>query len=119
MREDEDEDFGAPDLRVLQANERTLLAWIRTSLALIAFGFVVARIRIFAVGIEPHPAMLPIGVSFVLLGVISNVLATYRFGQVRRAILANEPVVPGTGLVYALAGGLAIFGTVLAVVLLD
>jgi len=31
------------DPRVLYAAERTLLAWIRTGLALMGFGFVVAR----------------------------------------------------------------------------
>jgi putative membrane protein len=32
------------DPRQLQANERTLLAWVRTGLALVTFGFVVAGI---------------------------------------------------------------------------
>jgi putative membrane protein len=31
------------DPRVVQANERTLLAWLRTGIGLMAFGFVVAR----------------------------------------------------------------------------
>ena len=36
-----------PDLRFLQANERTLLAWVRTGLTLMAFGFVVARLSVW------------------------------------------------------------------------
>ncbi|MGE0401271.1 MAG: YidH family protein [Kofleriaceae bacterium] len=31
-----------PDLRFLQANERTLLAWVRSGLTLMAFGYAVA-----------------------------------------------------------------------------
>lgn len=112
-----DANDSGPDLRFLQANERTLLAWIRTALALMAFGFVLARISIFAEHVEPHPAMPPLGVSFVVLGVIGNVLATIRFVKVRNAILAHRPVIPGTGLVFALAGGLAVSGTLLAIFL--
>jgi putative membrane protein len=36
------------DSRFLQANERTLLAWVRTSLGLLALGFVIARFRLLA-----------------------------------------------------------------------
>ena len=34
----------APDLRILQANERTLLAWVRTSLTLLAGGVAVDQL---------------------------------------------------------------------------
>ena len=37
----------AHDPRVALAEERTLLAWIRTGLALMGFGFVVARFGVF------------------------------------------------------------------------
>jgi len=40
------------DLRDYLAEERTFLAWIRTGIALMGFGFVVARFGIF--GDEPH-----------------------------------------------------------------
>ena len=36
-----------PDPRVFFAAERTFLAWIRTGLALMGFGFVVARFGLF------------------------------------------------------------------------
>ena len=38
----------AADLRDYLAEERTFLAWIRTSIALMGFGFVVARFGLFA-----------------------------------------------------------------------
>ena len=66
------------DPRVYMAAERTFLAWIRTSLALMAFGFVIARFGLFLRELEatnagaaavPTAFSLPIGVAFVLIGV--------------------------------------------------
>ena len=34
-------------LRLHQANERTMLAWVRTGIALMAFGFAIARFGLF------------------------------------------------------------------------
>ena len=58
-----------------QANERTFLAWLRTSIALIGFGFAIARFGIFLKQMEavmnqtieaPHPLLnsQSLGVSF-------------------------------------------------------
>ncbi len=72
------------DPRVWFAAERTLLAWIRTGLAMMGFGFVVARFGLFlrelAVARGEHLAhtgngSLWAGTSLVLLGVIVNVYA--------------------------------------------
>jgi len=61
------------------AAERTLLAWIRTSLALMGFGFVVARFGLYLQelqnlpGAAPRPAYgvsLWFGVALIILGVI-------------------------------------------------
>jgi putative membrane protein len=106
------------DLRILQANERTLLAWIRTGLAVMAFGFVVGRIGAWV----PAPALSPwstvTGASFVLVGTLANALATVRYVRLRRGILAGEPVIPGNGVVLSLAISLAILGAILAIYLL-
>ncbi|KAB2893150.1 MAG: DUF202 domain-containing protein, partial [Kofleriaceae bacterium] len=53
-----------PDLRILQANERTLLAWVRTGLALMAFGFVIGRIAVW-LKLE-HPERSESGLSLVI-----------------------------------------------------
>ena len=70
------------------AAERTLLAWIRTGLALMGFGFVVARFGLFleALGINRSvPQARPYGLSFwfgtalIVLGVIVNGLSARNY----------------------------------------
>jgi putative membrane protein len=73
----------------LAANERTYLAWIRTALALIAFGFLLERfdilVRYFATSVvqEKVPAISPLGreagISLTMLGLIIMVISTIRF----------------------------------------
>ena len=45
--DDANESPVGPDVRFLLANERTLLAWLRTGLTVMALGFVVARFGLF------------------------------------------------------------------------
>jgi len=69
------------------AAERTLLAWIRTGLALMGFGFVVARFGLFLQQIQfierPHAMAsygfsLWFGTALLGFGVIVNVFAGWR-----------------------------------------
>lgn len=80
-----------------QANERTFLAWLRTSLALIGFGFAIARFGIFLRQIgatidgpaEPiHPLFNSqvLGVTLVVLGILVIGLAAWRYGVIFRQI---------------------------------
>lgn len=74
------------DPRVFFAAERTLLAWLRTGLTVMAFGFVIARFGLFlqllalqAPGQRPQastafPALL--GIAFVLAGALACLVAT-------------------------------------------
>ena len=62
------------DPRIYFAAERTLLAWIRTGLTLMGFGFVVARFGLFLAMLRQAPPTshlfsMVVGVSLVLLGV--------------------------------------------------
>ena len=64
------------DVRDQLAEERTLLAWIRTGLALMGFGFAVARF-----GAAGQPKWLSVGLGTVLIaaGVTMNLLSTQRY----------------------------------------
>ncbi|HSN13045.1 MAG TPA: DUF202 domain-containing protein [Anaeromyxobacteraceae bacterium] len=92
----ETESKGAHNRRVHMANERTFLAWVRTSIAIMAFGFVVEKFSLFVkqmgyyLGKEPVPRppgySSLIGIVLVALGVIMGVLAFVRFRKVERQI---------------------------------
>ncbi len=84
------------DPRVFFAAERTLLAWNRTSLSLMAFGFVIERFGLFVYIILPqHTAPLQRGISFwtglafVLLGAW---VAAYSTIQYRRVLKTLKPI---------------------------
>lgn len=87
----------AIDPRLSQANERTLLSWIRTGLALMAFGFVVERLAVW-LGADPstesHIATLVIGAVIVGLGALCQILGALRYLTVRRALLEERTPPP-------------------------
>ncbi|MFO1322879.1 MAG: DUF202 domain-containing protein [Burkholderiales bacterium] len=78
------------DPRVFFAAERTLLAWVRTGLTIMAFGFVVARFGLFlrllavqqgqgAAAAELHNHLSTvIGIALVLIGVGCMVLGAFQ-----------------------------------------
>ncbi|MBA3463381.1 MAG: DUF202 domain-containing protein [Deltaproteobacteria bacterium] len=88
-----------PDLRILQANERTLLAWVRTGLTLMAFGFVVARMSVW-LHVE-HPEREDgalgswLGIAVIALGTACHIVGAVRFVLARRAIIAGRSIAPG------------------------
>jgi len=76
-----------------QANERTFLAWLRTSIALIGFGLAIARFSLFLrqleTSIAPKEAAAKLffrpenlGVSLVVFGIVVIILAAWRYNQV-------------------------------------
>src|SRR6516225_2448072 len=80
-------DKPAADLRDYLAEERTFLAWIRTGLTLMGFGFVVARFGLFLEVMQitrsgstaqSHGLSLWIGTVFVGVGVAVNLLSVRR-----------------------------------------
>jgi putative membrane protein len=84
------------------ANERTYLAWVRTGIAVIAFGFVIEKFNLFmlsvagaALGHWPRQGQLPHlsgqfgrydGLMLVLGGATLVVLATARFVRTTRRL---------------------------------
>lgn len=84
------------DPRVFFAAERTLLAWVRTGLTIMAFGFVVARFGLFVhllmlqAGAQPaqQPDLSkPVGIALVLIGVACFVLGAIQ----HRSYVASLP----------------------------
>jgi putative membrane protein len=85
------------DPRVFFAAERTLLAWNRTSLSLMAFGFVIERFGLFVKILLPqHDVPLQRGISFwtglafVALGVFVAISSTLQFRKVLRTLKPIE-----------------------------
>jgi len=83
--------------RVHMANERTFLAWIRTSIGIMAFGFVVEKFALFVkqvsyflgkeVAVVPSRGYSSIfGIILVALGAIMGVLAFIRYKKIERQI---------------------------------
>ena len=81
------------------ANERTLLAWIRTGIAVTAFGFLVEKFTLFLdylkLALHQHAKVAGgsgasvVGVILIALGAVSFIVATIRFAAINRALDAE------------------------------
>ena len=109
------------------ANERTFLAWIRTSIAVISLGFVVAKfgvwLRELASRIAPQTPIrstglsLPMGVAMMALGGTLAVLAAWHYHLVNLAIERGE-VQANRGLIVAVTAGVALLALLMIAYLL-
>jgi putative membrane protein len=106
------------DPRTLLAAERTLLAWLRTGLALITFDVLIARVSLWLEQVEgvtesllPHGQWM--GAAFGLLGTLANVMAFVRYAAVRKAILAETPTPLFGFALFSFAGAVAILGALM------
>jgi putative membrane protein len=109
------------------ANERTVLAWLRTGVALMAFGFALARFGLFlhevaAVHGEPARAQQIMGSSWfgaamVVLGLVTNVAATVRYVRIRKAIEEKRQVSMTPLLVYVVGFGSVLVALAMTVIL--
>jgi putative membrane protein len=114
-------------LRIHQANERTMLAWLRTGIALMAFGFAIARFGVFlrqvaAVGtLTMHsPRGLDsawIGAALVAAGMVTSLSATLRYRQVRKAIERGSTGAPSAAAVYVVGIMVTVIGLAMSMLL--
>jgi putative membrane protein len=89
------------------ANERTFLAWVRTAIAVMAFGFVIERFDLFLQVAAPQLALRKFaphgqafanaaGLAFIAIGVVMIVIAGLRFRKTAKDI-ESEDAVPSPG----------------------
>ncbi len=104
------------------ANERTFLAWVRTAIAVMAFGFVIERFDLFLSIAAPRTALPRIaahnqafanaaGLAFIAIGVVTIVIAGYRFVTIAKGIETDEALPsPGERFDLALAVLIGLLG---------
>jgi len=107
------------------AAERTFLAWIRTGLAFMGFGFVVARFGLFlkelqfgqrAAPVQSYGLSLWFGTALILIGVAVNIFAGARHARMIRELDRGEIARPSAHVV-VIAVFLALLGLAMAIYL--
>lgn len=108
----------------LLAAERTFLAWVRTSLAIVTLGFVVAKfglwLREIALQLKPGATVpsthlsLPTGIGMMAFGALVLILAAWHFHILCRAIergevTTNRPLVVAVTAIVTIFAGVMIF----------
>lgn len=85
------------DPRVLFAAERTLLAWNRTSVSLMAFGFVVERFGLFLEIVGRNEIKLLernisfyVGISFILLAAFIAIHSLWQHRRILKSVRTDD-----------------------------
>jgi putative membrane protein len=107
------------------ANERTFLAWVRTAIAVMAFGFVIEKFDLFLRYAAPAAAQQEVaphggaianaaGLAFIVLGIAIIVISGWRFVRTTKDIDSEDEVTgPGERFDVALAGMIGFLGAAL------
>jgi putative membrane protein len=123
------------DPRVFFAAERTLLAWVRSGVAMMAMGFVVAKFNLFLKFLLAgdmsnknftQPQMLYgldvsniLGISLVIIGVVITLCAQYNHHYYIKTLPPQDvPALPIKGLSILMTHSIALVGVLLAIYLM-
>lgn len=111
------------------ANERTFLAWVRTAIAVMAFGFLIERFDLFVRVAAPQLAQRQFGdhgegfanwagLAFIIIGIVTIAIAWLRFSRTTSDIDSQDEVAgPGERFDLALAVMIGLLGLSLALYL--
>lgn len=107
------------------ANERTFLAWIRTGIATVSLGFVIARFSFWLQEIAitlggrnaniPRTGIsLPIGLGMMGFGALVTLMGAFRYRTIHHAI-ENDLHEPRTSLIFVTTGAVILIAIILIV----
>lgn len=109
------------------ANERTYLAYVRTALAFVAFGFVIARFALFAreitavthVNVAHTGASTIFGTVMAALGVLVAIVGAIRYAKTEKALREGRVSSLAPNAAYVGAALIAVIGALVAADLLS
>lgn len=85
--------------RSREAADRTLLAWIRTSISLIGFGFAIAKtfdyvetsyIEETGKVLDPNHTPVIFGAGFMILGILGLIAGVIQYGRILRRLKSEQ-----------------------------
>lgn len=109
------------------ANERTFLAYVRTALAFIAFGFVIARFSLFTreisaiahLRVPSTHASADFGVGMAIAGVVLGLYGALRYAQTRAGIESKQVQPMPVAAAWISSAVIAAIGVVVAIALFE
>jgi putative membrane protein len=99
-----------PDYRFTLANERTFLAWVRTAMAVLAGGVVLAQ---FADRLRPHGVLVSLSVALSILSGALCVMA-YRHWRGNEIAMRQGQALPAPLAVPLIGGGMLLASVAIA-----
>ena len=100
------------------ANERTFLAWVRTSISLLGFGVLIAKLRFIVPSPHAGTRSTALGLAFAGVGLLTLLFAAWHYDRTRRSI-DGEGYRASKGVILAFVGLLFALGLASVIYLLS